>query len=148
MSSFLFLGAPFERRHGTVQTIHLVNVFVLLNAALYLGLSAIPLYAGSGTSWATYLLGCTIGFSGVVFSFITAFVLGPGAPSHISIYGLLNVPSRWYPLVLLVLLQMLRVRVSLLGHLSGLISGCLCKSMCLWLVWTQNPCTAQVLVAR
>ncbi|KAJ8475553.1 hypothetical protein OPV22_019280 [Ensete ventricosum] len=40
-----------------------------------------------------------------------------------SVFGLFNVPAKWYAWILLVLFQILASNVSLLGHLCGILSG-------------------------
>ncbi|KAK1313725.1 Uncharacterized protein QJS10_CPA06g01965 [Acorus calamus] len=45
-----------------------------------------------------------------------------GAQSR-SVFGLFNIPSKWYPWILLLLFQLLATNVSLLGHLCGILSG-------------------------
>ncbi|XP_057445424.1 rhomboid-like protein 15 [Lotus japonicus] len=40
-----------------------------------------------------------------------------------SVFGLFNVPPKWYSFFLLVVFQLLMQNVSLLGHLCGILSG-------------------------
>ncbi|KAK4757394.1 hypothetical protein SAY87_018695 [Trapa incisa] len=40
-----------------------------------------------------------------------------------SVFGLFNVPAKWYPWILLIIFQVLMANVSLLGHLCGIFSG-------------------------
>ncbi|KAI7999083.1 Rhomboid-like protein 15 [Camellia lanceoleosa] len=40
-----------------------------------------------------------------------------------SVFGLFNVPAKWYAWILLVVFQLLMTNVSLLGHLCGILSG-------------------------
>ncbi|KAI9122124.1 hypothetical protein K1719_006813 [Acacia pycnantha] len=45
-----------------------------------------------------------------------------GAQSR-SVFGLFNVPAKWYAFILLVVFQLLMSNLSLLGHLCGILSG-------------------------
>ncbi|KAF9598014.1 hypothetical protein IFM89_023586 [Coptis chinensis] len=45
-----------------------------------------------------------------------------GAQSR-SVFGLFNVPAKWYVWILLIVFQLLMTNVSLLGHLCGILSG-------------------------
>jgi len=47
--------------------------------------------------------------------------------ANTSLYGLIQVPTKIYPWVLLIILQIILPNVSLLGHLSGMLIGYACK---------------------
>ncbi|WOL08921.1 rhomboid-like protein 15 isoform X1 [Canna indica] len=65
---------------------------------------------------------CAIGFSGIIFSMIVIETSLSGVQSR-SVFGLFNVPAKWYAWILLILFQLLASNVSLLGHLCGILSG-------------------------
>ncbi|KAK8280065.1 hypothetical protein V6Z11_D09G151200 [Gossypium hirsutum] len=65
---------------------------------------------------------CAIGFSGILFSMIVIETSLSGVQSR-SVFGLFNVPAKWYAFILLVVFQLLMTNVSLLGHLCGILSG-------------------------
>jgi len=68
-----------------------------------------------------------IGYSGVLFSYavIEAF---HSAETSRSIFGIISVPIKLYPFVLLFVLQVVLPNISLWGHLSGLLVGLLLLS--------------------
>jgi hypothetical protein len=65
---------------------------------------------------------CAIGFSGILFSMIVIETSLSGV-QYRSVFGLFNVPAKWYAWILLVVFQLLMTNVSLLGHLCGILSG-------------------------
>lgn len=46
---------------------------------------------------------------------------------HCSIWGVVSVPTAWYPWVLLVIFQLIMPSASFLGHMSGILSGLACQ---------------------
>ena len=58
----------------------------------------------------------------MIHNFLIAF---HGGSSTRNIFGMFNVPARIYPVVLLILLQVLIPGISFLGHLSGILIGIL-----------------------
>jgi membrane associated rhomboid family serine protease len=65
---------------------------------------------------------CAIGFSGVLFSYLTMEVSSHEVSSY-SFFGCFTIPSQIYPWVLLLLIQLLMPGVSFAGHLSGILAG-------------------------
>ncbi|KAH7661610.1 Rhomboid protease protein [Dioscorea alata] len=121
MLALVPLGTELERIMGSVRLLYLIFLLATSNAVFHL---IIALVVGHNPISSTlYLMQeCAIGFSGILFSFIVIETSLSGAQSR-SVFGLFNVPSKLYPFILLVLIQLLATNVSLLGHLCGILSG-------------------------
>ncbi|KAF7074449.1 hypothetical protein CFC21_079319 [Triticum aestivum] len=121
MLTFVPLGTELERIMGSVRLLFLMFLLATTNAIFHLIVAFLvdynPLYHVS------YLVDeCSIGFSGVIFSMIVIETSLSGV-QYRSVFGLFNVPAKWYAWILLILFQFLASNVSLLGHLSGILSG-------------------------
>ncbi|PAN45873.1 hypothetical protein PAHAL_9G148300 [Panicum hallii] len=121
MLALVPLGTELERIMGSVRLLFLMFLLATTNAILHLTIAFLvaynPLYP------VAYLVNeCSIGFSGVIFSMIVIETSLSGVQSR-SVFGLFNVPAKWYAWILLVLFQFLASNVSLLGHLCGILSG-------------------------
>jgi len=121
MMSTLALGSSLERSVGTTQM-----VFIVLWQIL--GCGAISVAA----SWAlsmvllndlSYLKQHSVGFSGVIFALAVVDIYRNSSTTHRSVMGVFSVPAKYYPWVLLIVLQVLIPNVSFMGHLSGILSG-------------------------
>ena len=115
--AFTPMASSLERHLGSVQFAHMVALFVLLDSCFHVCLAL-----GAATLGYASMRECAIGFSGIIFGLIvvdTHLV----AVRERSIFGFFTVPSQWYPLSLLVFIQLLAPNVSFLGHLSGLLVG-------------------------
>lgn len=73
----------------------------------------------------------SIGFSGVIFTL--AVLESHSSPPNAtrSVMGMFSVPSRAYPWVLLILIQLMLPHISFVGHLSGLLVGILQSYGCI-----------------
>ena len=92
-------------------------MFTLAEGVLFIVLSALySLY--SPMSWYTD----TVGFSGVLFAMAVDEASLSPFPTR-SVFGLFSVPTRVYPWVLMLILQLVMPNASLLGHLAGIIVG-------------------------
>lgn len=119
MIAWIYLGKEFERMMGTLGAAYSILVlFVPLSAILHCT-AAFLLDALAGTR---FRYECAIGISGVLFS-ILVFNLQMSGTTSVSFFGMINIPSRWYPWILALLLQLISSRLSLLGHLSGIVLG-------------------------
>jgi hypothetical protein len=140
MSAWVPLSSSLERLVGSVQFVHLTLLF----AALGGGLHAL---AGASAVRATESLPreCAVGLSGVIFSLVVVDSHLSPAQSR-SLFGVVQVPTRYYPLALLALLQLLLPSASLLGHLSGVLVGYAYAWG--WLNWAVLPPSVVGLLER
>ncbi|EFC39255.1 predicted protein [Naegleria gruberi] len=65
---------------------------------------------------------CSIGFSGVIFSYLTIASTDTSQTTN-SLFGMISVPSKYYPWILLLVTSFLFPSSSFVGHLFGIISG-------------------------
>ena len=63
-----------------------------------------------------------MGISGVIFGLIVIETSASGVQQR-SIFGFFTVPAQYYPLVLLVICQLLLPHVSFWEHLGGIVAG-------------------------
>ncbi|CAI5935319.1 unnamed protein product, partial [Closterium sp. NIES-65] len=120
LSTLLPLAAPLERHLGSLRLLHALLLLACLNSLIHSALAFMP---GLLLGWWGWWAGeCCIGFSGVLFALIV-LDLQVGGGRDRSIFGFFTVSTAWYPWVLLVLFQLLLPSASLLGHLSGVLSG-------------------------
>jgi membrane associated rhomboid family serine protease len=119
MLSFLSLGASLEALCGSLGFAFLLSVYTLLAGGGFLALGALASAADRSYWWQS-----AVGLSGVIFALaVDECALSP-APTR-SVFGLFSVPTRWYPFVLMLALQLLLPNVSFLGHLAGIAAGLL-----------------------
>nr|GME07802.1 rhomboid-like protein 15 [Ipomoea batatas] len=121
MLAFVPLGSELERIMGSIRLFYIVVLLATSNAVIHLLIALIVSY-NPILSYPELMHQCAIGFSGVLFSMIVIETSLSGIQSR-SVFGLFNVPAKWYALILLVVFQLLMPNVSLLGHLSGILSG-------------------------
>ena len=117
MMAFVPMATSLERLLGTVQFTHVIALFTLLTSCYHVCLAVV-----AGTLGYPSMHACAIGFSGVIFGVIVVDTHLSAVP-HRNVFGFFVVPSQWYPLALLLFLQVLMPQVSFLGHLSGLLAG-------------------------
>lgn len=70
---------------------------------------------------------CSLGFSGVLFAFISIDCFDPQVQptDGLQVFGLMPVPKKYYPWIMLALMQLMLQNVSFLGHLGGITIGLL-----------------------
>ncbi|TQE10833.1 hypothetical protein C1H46_003533 [Malus baccata] len=121
MMALVPLGSELERIMGTVRLLYMIILLAISNAVLHLLIALLVSYNPIHPS--QYLMDeCAIGFSGILFSMIVIETSLSGHQSR-SVFGLFNVPAKWYAWILLVVFQVVMPNVSLLGHLCGILSG-------------------------
>lgn len=121
MLALVPLGSELERIMGSIRLAYLIILLATTNAIFHLFIAL--LVAHNPFHPYQYLLDeCAIGFSGILFSMIVIETSLSGVQSR-SVFGLFNVPAKWYAFILLVAFQLLMTNVSLLGHLCGILSG-------------------------
>lgn len=118
MVSLVSLGSSLEPLFGTLGFFFLVTLYTLTIGVTFLALATIVASVGAHSFWWQ----SAVGFSGVLFALaVDESSLSP-IPSR-SVFGLFSVPTRLYPWVLMVLLQVLIPGVSFFGHLAGVLVG-------------------------
>lgn len=121
MLALVPLGSELERLMGSVRLLYIIVLLAASNAIFHLFIAL--LVAHNPFHPFQYLMAeCSIGFSGILFSMIVIETSLSGIQSR-SVFGLFNVPAKWYVWILLVAFQLLMSNVSLLGHLCGILSG-------------------------
>ncbi|KAK7284735.1 hypothetical protein RJT34_19488 [Clitoria ternatea] len=121
MMALVPLGSELERIMGSVRLLYVIILLATSNAIFHIVIAL--LVAHNPFLTYDYLVNeCAIGFSGVLFSMIVIETSLSGVQSR-SVFGLFNVPAKWYAFFLLVVFQLLMQNVSLLGHLCGILSG-------------------------
>ncbi|XP_052175775.1 rhomboid-like protein 15 isoform X2 [Diospyros lotus] len=121
MMALVPLGSELERVMGSVRLLYMIILLATSNAVFHLLIAV--LVAHNPFRPHPYLMNeCAIGFSGILFSMIVIETSLSGA-QYRSMFGLFNVPAKWYAWILLVVFQLLMTNVSLLGHLCGILSG-------------------------
>ncbi|XP_021721287.1 rhomboid-like protein 15 [Chenopodium quinoa] len=121
MLALVPLGSELERIMGSVRLLYTVLLLALSNAVLHLLIALLVAY-NPFYPYSFLMNECAIGFSGILFSMIVIESSLSGVHSR-SVFGLFNVPAKWYPWILLLVFQLLLTNISLLGHLSGILSG-------------------------
>ncbi|CAM6117630.1 unnamed protein product [Calypogeia fissa] len=121
MLALVPIGSALERVMGTVRFFHVILLLIVSNGVIHVGLAFLaahnPIYP-----YADLSVECGVGFSGVIFALIVIETSLSGTQNR-SIFGFFTVPAKLYPWALLFLFQLLMPSVSLLGHLSGILSG-------------------------
>lgn len=121
MLALVPLGSELERIMGSVRLLLVTVILATSNALFHLFIALLVAY--NPIRPYEYLMNeCAIGFSGVLFSMIVIETSLSGVQFR-SVFGLFNVPAKWYAWILLVVFQLLMTNVSLLGHLCGILSG-------------------------
>jgi len=115
--ALIHFSSNFEEHVGSVLLMYIVLVFTILIAVLY-SFSAKILSIFFISKW---MESCTIGISGVLFSFITIESLQNETIKNI--FREIEIPSKYNPWILLVVTQLLWPKASFLGHLSGIAIG-------------------------
>ena len=95
-------------------------LIMLCSSVMYVVICLALSQLGSRAFWFNYT---SVGFSGVLFGYAAIESLLPTASPTRSVFGLFEVPTKWYPWLLMLILQILLPNVSLLGHLAGLLCG-------------------------
>ncbi|XVF07456.1 hypothetical protein REPUB_Repub06bG0140300 [Reevesia pubescens] len=121
MLALVPLGSELERIMGSIRLLFMIILLATSNAIFHLIIALVVAHNPFLSS--QYLMHeCAIGFSGILFSMIVIETSLSGVQSR-SVFGLFNVPAKWYAFILLVVFQLLMANVSLLGHLCGILSG-------------------------
>lgn len=131
MMSLAAIGPSLEKDTLGSLRFLAVNVhFVLVSSLLYCMLEFLWAWGGiasNGLSLSSPLLwrrmsSCAVGYSGVIFGLLVLRCHLSDRPQF-SLFGMGRVHARYYPIVSLLVAQLLVPQASLLGHLAGCIAG-------------------------
>ncbi|KAG5553255.1 hypothetical protein RHGRI_011198 [Rhododendron griersonianum] len=121
MMALVPLGSELERVMGSVRLLYMIILLAASNAVFHLLIALLAAH-NPFHSYQYLMDECAIGFSGILFSMIVIETSLSGV-QYRSVFGLFNVPAKWYAWILLVVFQLLMTNASLLGHLCGILSG-------------------------
>ncbi|KAM7262113.1 hypothetical protein ACFE04_021190 [Oxalis oulophora] len=121
MLALVPLGSELERIMGSIRLLYMIVLLAVSNAIMHIVIALIVVY-NPIPPFPSLMDECAIGFSGILFSMIVIETSLSGVQSR-SVFGLFNVPAKWYAWILLLVFQLLMTNVSLLGHLFGILSG-------------------------
>ena len=118
MVTLVSLGALVEKKFGTLGLIHLVITLSYMSGILHSVLAMLLFLTGLVSPFYE----CTIGISGVLFAMIMLEVRkNPNEKRQV--VGLISLPAKYYPVALLLFVQLLFPGASWLGHISGIAVG-------------------------
>ncbi|CDF34719.1 unnamed protein product [Chondrus crispus] len=117
--AWMIIGRDYERTIGTLAATY--SIFVLLIPLIAI-LHCSAAYLIDALAQTSFRNECAIGLSGVLFAILVVNVeVSPG--TSVNVFGFFSMPKRWYPWALAAILQLLSPRLSILGHLSGIVLG-------------------------
>ncbi|CAM9436154.1 unnamed protein product [Pylaiella littoralis] len=120
MMSFLSIGSGLEMACGSLSLLFTILWSMVLAGVIHCGAE------WAMTVWIThnmqYVNQASVGFSGVIFTLALLESYRSTQPTR-SVFGMIQVPTRIYPWVLLVLLSVFMPGISFMGHLSGILVG-------------------------
>lgn len=118
MLSLQTIGTILEQRLGSFRQLYFTLLVSVLGGLLHVATAY--LWAMIDPS-SRFTNDCAIGFSGVLFSMLVIWC--QESAQEQMLFGMVKVPAKLYPWVLLIGLQLLMPNVSFLGHLTGILSG-------------------------
>lgn len=115
--SFRFISASTkEQMMGTITFFLVILVFALLGNIMYLAICWTAAMITKDISWIQYT---SVGFSGVLFGLAMVESACSTNPTR-SIFGLITVPTKYYPWILMIVLQVLKISLIISGFLNFL----------------------------
>lgn len=126
MSVLVYYGGIYERKWGSMKFLLNTILFGLLCNLLHVAVAFVitsipmPIWIKSNLVYT-----CSLGFSGVLFFLISIDCFDPKVSSSEGqqVFGLMPVPKKYYPWIMLALMQLMIKNVSFIGHLAGLLLG-------------------------
>ncbi len=105
MMSLLALGGALEPSYGTTRFYYVTILSIVLEGIFYVTMTFLCAIVSGDIS---YMYSNSIGYSGVLFSYAVIEAFHSPVQSR-SVFGCFNVPTKAYPFVLLVILQVIPV---------------------------------------
>ena len=129
MIALFQLGFLMEVRMGPKGFLKAIMIINLVSVAVYCLLCYALDFATSGSSFTTTM---TVGFSGILFGLlgIESIRGGISQATKVSLYGIVNVPKYAVPWCLVAIIYVVIPSSSLIGHISGIMSGYFFRLMC------------------
>ena len=118
MLSLLTLGPAVEKIFGTFRFVLYILLCAVLSNFLYVVVCLAAAFLLHDPSWLYYN---SVGYSGLLFAFASIESFLSLSPTR-NFFGC-EVPSRYYPFVMLFGIQIMMPNISFLGHLCGLLFG-------------------------
>ena len=121
MLSTFAVSSSVEKRLGTVT--HFLSTLwaMLLTGIIYISIAYLWMLLSGRKD---LILRQSVGFSGILFH-MSVLECNLSPTTSRSVFGVVNVPTKLYPWALLIILQFIMPNLSLLGHLSGILTGTL-----------------------
>jgi len=116
MMSFVALGSSCEKKYSSLLFCYIILFFGISIGFIILGLSYMFLVVGFTSAYYS----CHVGLSGIVFALLEIECYGD---YNRRLFSTINIPSKYYPLVVVVITQIIFPQASLVSHLSGIIIG-------------------------
>ena len=117
MSSLLQLGLSLEAHFGSLQFLFLTLWSIFAVGIVYVCLAVLFSYVDPAEMYSS-----GVGYSGILFTYALIESFHTTETSR-SIFGMFSVPSRMYPFILLIILQIVIPNISFLGHGAGILVG-------------------------
>jgi membrane associated rhomboid family serine protease len=118
MLSTSAISTSVEKKIGTIRLFLSIWWAIILTSTLYVTITYI---ASSVFGYDDWMYQHAVGYSGIIFHLtVIECHLHPGLRN---VFGTVQVPTYWYPWVLLVVLQFIMPNLSFLGHLVGILTG-------------------------
>lgn len=121
MVAVVWIGSSLEKLVGTLNLAFLNSMLAIFGAVLFVimayALANNPIKADSIAPYE-----CVAGMSGVLFGQLAVECKMLGSTKR-SLFGLVMVPAKWYPVVTLLAVRVIAPDASFPAHLSGLIVG-------------------------
>uniref|UniRef100_A0A1B6ELJ7 Peptidase S54 rhomboid domain-containing protein n=1 Tax=Cuerna arida TaxID=1464854 RepID=A0A1B6ELJ7_9HEMI len=123
MISFIIKGRTLENRYGSSNFAVLLAFLVVITNGFYIALAK---FGSEFLEDYSMMRSCAIGFSGVLFA-LKVITTAETAPGTAYIMGL-PMPSKYAAWAELLIIHLLVPNASFMGHLAGILAGCLYTS--------------------
>ncbi|XP_046668352.1 rhomboid-related protein 4-like isoform X1 [Homalodisca vitripennis] len=123
MISFIIKGRTLENRYGSSNFAVLLAFLVVITNSFYIALAK---FGSEFLEDYSMMRSCAIGFSGVLFA-LKVITTAETAPGTAYIMGL-PMPSKYAAWAELLIIHLMVPNASFMGHLAGILAGCLYTS--------------------